>query len=79
MQHVYQNAVEATCPCLIPCCGSQQRLLIIMLEMHHFMGLASSESAYQNFFFWHLPSGQLFTNAHNNVAVSPWLLFVHAF
>jgi len=50
-----------------------------MLEMHHFMGLASSESAYQNFFFWHLPSGQLFTNAHNNVAVSPLLLFVHAF
>ena len=32
MQHVYQNALESTCLCLVPCVGSQLRLLIMMLE-----------------------------------------------
>lgn len=47
---MYQNAVESVHPGLVPCLGSQQRLLTMMLEMYHFMQLASCGLAYDQGF-----------------------------
>ena len=80
MQHVYQDAVESARPCLVPCFGSQQRLLIMMLENVPFHGACTMWlSLLELMVFWHLSPGHFFAHEQNNVVVSPLLLSVHAF
>lgn len=83
MQHVYQDAVESTCLCLVPCVGSQLRLLIMMLEnvpyeMYHractvWLGLLELMG------LWHVSLAHFCTQDQNYVAVSPLLLSLLAF